>query len=235
MRAIAYRHRLEQLANPVDTEVVRAVLKGIRRQHKVAPARKDPLRRSPLAEVVAEIPTDTLTGLRDRAVLLVGFAGAFRRSELVAIDVEHLDFTTDRGVLVTIPASKTDQEGAGDTVPLHRAADAALCPVRALRAWLDGGGLTAGPMFRRMHRGERLGGRLSSQSVALIVKRRARAAGLDPARLAGHSLRAGYTTTAAALQVEERKIARVTRHKNLAVLRGYIRPETAFEDSEPVL
>jgi hypothetical protein len=90
-------------------------------------------------------------------------------------------------------------------------------------------------VFRRTHRGERLGARLSAQSVALIVKLQARAAGLEPAKLAGHSPRAGYTTTAAAAGVEERKIARVTRHRNLAVLRTYIRPETAFDDSEPVL
>jgi Phage integrase family len=153
----------------------------------------------------------------------------------VAIDVEHLDFTTDRGVLVALPRSKTDQEAAGDTVPIHRGREPALCSVRALRAWLDAAQITRGQVFRRMHRGQHVGDRLTAQSVALIVKRRAGTAGLEPTKRSGHSLRAGYTTTAAARGIEERKIARVTRHKNLAVLRGYIRPETAFEDSEAVL
>ena len=114
-----------------------------------------------------------------------------------------------------------------------------LCPVRALQTWLQAAGIHRGPVFRRMRRGDTLTGeRLSDQSVALIVKRRAADARIrseDIAKLSGHSLRAGYATAAAAAGVEERKIANVTRHKNLPVLRRYIRAATAFDDVGEVL
>ena len=119
-------------------------------------------------------------------------------------------------------------------VPYARARN--RCAVRALQAWLHAAGIHRGPVFRQMRRGDTVTDRrLSDQSVALIVKRRARTAGLPPALLSGHSLRAGYATAAASAGVEERKIANVTRHKNLPVLRGYIRAATAFDDVGEVL
>ena len=119
-------------------------------------------------------------------------------------------------------------------MPYARARD--RCAVRALQAWLQAAAIHRGPVFRQMRRGDTLTDRrLSDQSVALIVKRRAAGAGLPHAPLSGHSLRAGYATAAAAAGVEERKIANVTRHKNLTVLRGYIRPATAFDDVGEVL
>jgi integrase len=120
-------------------------------------------------------------------------------------------------------------------VPYARARND-LCAVRTLRAYLEAAGIHRGPVFRRLRRGDTLTDqRLSDQSVALIVKRRARAAGVPVAELSGHSLRAGYATAAAAAGVEERKIANVTRHKNLPVLRRYIRTATAFDDVGDVL
>ncbi len=162
-----------------------------------------------------------------------------RRSELVALDVEDLAFDLRRGLLVTIRASKTDQEQAGTevAVPYARAGDN-VCAVRGLQAYLEAAAIHRGPVFRRMRRGDTLTAeRLSDQSVALIVKRRATDAGIrreELATLSGHSLRAGYATAAAA-GVEERKIANVTRHKNLPVLRRYIRAATTFDDVGEVL
>ena len=119
-------------------------------------------------------------------------------------------------------------------MPYARAAN--QWAVRALQAWLQAAGIHRGPMFRQMRRGDNLTRRrLSNQAVALIIKRRAKAAGVPPALLSGHSLRAGYATAAAAAGVEERKIANVTRHKNLPVLRCYIRAATAFDDVGEVL
>ena len=203
-----------------------------------APERRAaPLDLGPLEQVLAELDSSTLAGLRDRALLLLGFAAALRRSELVALDIEHLESTTARGLLVTIASSKTDQERAGArvAVPYARAGND-RCAVRALRAWLEAAGIHRGPVFRRMRRGDTVGAeRLTGQSVALIVKRRSKAAGLGPEQLSGHSLRAGYVTAAAAAGVEERKIANVSRHKDLPVLRRYIRAATAFDDVGEVL
>ena len=235
--AIAWVHRGHDQPNPCDSAAVQQVLAGIRRQHGTAPRRRArPLELDPLAQLVEAIDTDTLAGLRDRALLLLGFAGALRRSELVALDVEDLDFDPGRGLLVTVRRSKTDQEQAGARVAVPYARDATRCAVRALRRWLEAAGLHRGPVFRRMQRGARIGrSRLSDQSVALIVKRRARTAGLPPELLSGHSLRAGYATSAARAGIEERKIANVNRHKNLPVLRSYIRAATAFDDVGEIL
>jgi site-specific recombinase XerD len=198
----------------------------------VRPLRKaQPLELEPLARLLEPIDTSTLAGLRDRAMLLLGFAAALRRSELVALDVEDLHFDPSRGLLVTIRRSKADQEQEGAQVAVPYAQEPNRCAVRALRRYLDAAGIHHGPAFRQIRRGDNLTDRrLSDQSVALIIKQRAQAAAVPPALLSGHSLRAGYATAAAAAGVEERKIANVTRHRNLPVLRGYIRAATAFDD-----
>jgi site-specific recombinase XerD len=236
--AIAAAHRAQDHPNPCDSGAVAAVLSGIRRQHGTRAVRTAaPLELDPLARLVDPIDLATLAGRRDRALLLLGFGAALRRSELVALDVQDLEFDAARGLLVTIRRSKTDQDQAGATVavPYARAGND-LCAVRALLAWLQTAGIHRGPVFCQMRRGDTLTDRrLSDQSVALIIKRRAAAAGVQPAKLSGHSLRAGYATAAAAAGVEERKIANVTRHKNLPVLRRYIRAATAFDDVGEVL
>lgn len=175
----------------------------------------------------------TLSGLRDRALILLGFAAALRRSELVALDVEQLQFSP-RGVLVTITRSKTDQDQAGQTVavPYATASD----ELRAVRAWLAAADIHHGAVFRRLRRGDHVSlDRLTAQSVALILKRRAKAAGRAPEQLSGHSLRSGYITAAAAAGVEERKIQNVSRHKDIGVLRSYVRAANAFDDVGDVL
>ena len=236
--AIAAAHRAQDHPNPCDSGAVAAVMSGIRREHGTRALRRAaPLELDPLARLLEPIDTSTLAGRRDRALLLLGFAAALRRSELVALDVEDLEFDAARGLKIMIRKSKRDQDQAGAqvAVPYARARDN-RCAVRAVRAWLQVAGIHRGAVFRRMRRGDTVTkDRLSDQSVALIVKRRAQAAGLPPTLLSGHSLRAGYATAAAAAGVEERKIANVTRHRNLPVLRGYIRAATAFDDVGEVL
>ena len=189
--------------------------------------------------MLAPIDTATLAGQRDRALLLLGFAAALRRSELVALNVEDLEFDTARGLKLTIRKSKTDQQQAGAQVAVPYARETDRCAVRALSQWLQAAKIHRGPVFRRMRRGDTVGQeRLTDQSVALIIKSRARAAHLPAEllpKLCGHSLRAGYATAAAAAEIEERKIANVTRHKNITVLRRYIRAATAFDDVGEVL
>ena len=235
--AIAAAHRAQDHPNPCDSGAVAAVMSGIRREHGTRPLRRAaPLELDPLARLFEPIDTATLAGRRDRALLLLPFAAALRRSELVALDAEDLSFDAACGLKIMIRKSKRDQERGGATVAVPYARAGNRCAVRALQAWLHAAGIHRGPVFRQMRRGDTLTDRrLSDQSVALIVKRRAQAAGLPTALLSGHSLRAGYATAAAAAGVEERRIANVTRHKNLAVLRGYIRAATAFDDVGEIL
>jgi integrase len=158
-----------------------------------------------------------------------------RRSELVGLRCADIE-DHDDGLVVIVRASKTDQEGQGHRVPVAKGRDRFTCPVRALRAWLavacpegcDG----SQPIFRRVDRWGSVGSSaLTGRAVAMIVKRAAEAAGLDPERYAGHSLRAGFATTAAANGATERQIANVTRHRSMDVLRGYIREANLFADS----
>jgi len=171
-----------------------------------------------------------LGGIRDRALLLIGFAGGFRGSELVGLDVEDVEWS-DEGVRLLIRRSKTDQESAGQFVAIARGTTL-FCPVAALAEWLRASGITSGPLFRPVNCYGHLGpGRLGDRNVALIVKRYANAAGLDPAQYAGHSLRAGLVTQAAINGVPERAIMRQTRHQSSAMLGRYIRDANLFRDN----
>jgi integrase len=166
--------------------------------------------------------------LRDRAVLLLGFAGAFRRSELVALDVADIEDVPE-GLLITIRRSKTDQEGQGRKVAIPRGEIA--CPVAALKAWLEAAGITEGAVFRRVFnkRNQRVSAaRLGACNVAAIVKVAARKLGLDPIAFAGHSLRAGFVTSAVKRGANLLKITDVTGHRSLEMLKTYSRDAEAF-------
>jgi integrase len=171
---------------------------------------------------------DTLTGKRDRALLALGFAGAFRRSELVALTVADFVEAPD-GLCITIRRSKTDQEGAGQEIAIPRGYR--VRPVEAIQAWLAASGITEGPLFRPVGKGDRLqDAPLSTFSVAQIVKAHAERAGLDPALFADHSLRAGFLTSAAESGSSVFKMMEVSRHKSVDVLRGYVRHAGLFKE-----
>lgn len=217
--ALAWAHRTAGLPDPTAYEEVRAVTAGIRRELGVAPRKKSPATLDEVRRMVATLP-DTLQGKRDKALLLVGFAGAFRRSELVALDVG--DIRANGDVRITVRRSKTDQEGRGLVKVIPSMRDKSVCPVTALRAWLDAAGLKSGAVFRRFNRWGVTSARLTSQSVALVVKRAAQRAGLDARQFAGHSLRSGFITEAAGAGVESRDIMAQTGHASESVMRGYI-------------
>jgi integrase len=159
---------------------------------------------------------------------LLGFAGAFRRSELVALDVADLQETED-GLRVTIRRSKTDQEGQGATTAIIRGN--AYCPVKALRAWLDTAGTVEGPVFRPVHKGGKVRDqRLSAKSVCQIVKDYAGELGLDAASFGAHSLRAGFLTSAASRGASAFKMWDVSRHKSMDVLQTNVRDADQFRD-----
>jgi integrase len=230
LSAISQAHQAAGHPSPTKDPAVRAVFAGIRRAHGAAQQGKAPVMTADLRRMVAALP-DSLLGTRDRALLLLGFAGAFRRSELVGLDVADVSRTGD-GLVVRLRRSKTDQEGEGRTIGIPYGSRPITCPVRALSSWLEAGGIAAGPLFRPLNRHSQiLPGRLSDRAVARVVQRAALAAGLDPAEFAGHSLRAGLATSAAAAGVSERAIMAQTGHKSLPMVRRYIRAGSLFNDN----
>lgn len=172
----------------------------------------------------------TVAGMRDAALVLIGFGAALRRSELVALDVA--DVTVSReGLKVLVRRSKTDQEAAGIEIAIARGRGAETCPVAAFQAWVADAGITAGPVFRRVRKNGLVGGeRLTDKSVADTVKRLAEAAGLDAARFSGHSLRAGLATSAALAGAGLTSIMKQTRHKSVDVAKTYIRDADLWRD-----
>jgi site-specific recombinase XerD len=226
LAAIAVAHKAAGYESPTSHEVVRSVLAGTRRRLGVARAQKVALGVDDVRSMVAALG-DSAIDVRDRALLLVGFAGALRRSELVALDVADVTFEK-QGVVLALRRSKTNQEGNDERIAIPYGSDCATCPVRALQAWLE---LVAdGPLFRRIDRHSHVGGRLSDHSVALVVKKLANVAGLDAAKVAGHSLRSGFATSAARAGKSEAAIMRQTRHKSVTVARRYIRQGTKWDD-----
>src|SRR2546428_4417356 len=187
--------------------------------HGTAQTGKAPVVVDELRRMVDALPGSTL-GVRDRALLLLGFAGAFRRSELVGLDVDDLRVTA-AGLVATIRRSRTDQEGAGRDVGIPRGANAETCPVRAAQRWLEARTIDGPALFCRIDRhGRQHAGRLGDRAVARIVQRTARAAGLDPGSYAGHSLRSGLATSAAAADVPERGVAQQTGAPGMAGVGG---------------
>ena len=230
LAAISAAHRAAGHDSPTKAEPVRLVRRGVRRTLGTAQRQVRPLTVPELRTMLQGLGTDP-GGCRDRALLLLGFAGALRRSELVGLNVDDITGGAD-GLTLHLRRSKTDQEGAGRTLGIPFGSNPATCPVRAWRAWLEVSGITEGAAFRAVDRHGRLGPtRLSAPAVALVLKRHAARAGLDPGEVAGHSLRAGLATSAAAAGVPERVIAEQTGHKGTAMLRRYIREGSLFREN----
>ncbi len=228
--SIGKAHTSQSMLSPTKSDLVKAVMRGIRRTHgkpqrQVAPAIKEDV-----LEMVKNLAG--IKGVRDKALLLVGFAGAFRRSELVSLTVEDVGFAK-QGLLVNLIRSKTDQEGHGRKVAIPFARGS-VCAVHSLQEWLEASGITTGLIFRGITRHGKISDcGITPQSVALVlvVKERAHAAGLDPGRYSGHSLRAGLVTSAAQAGVSSWKIRQQTGHKTDAMLARYIRDANVFVEN----
>src|SRR5690242_10218437 len=224
--AIAHHHHAAGFDPPTANPAVRAVLRGIRHTHGTAPRVKTPATADLVARMLAVCPA-TLIGQRDRALIALGFAGAFRRSELLALDVADLTEMPD-GLRVLIRRSKTDPEAAGQEIAIPYGTQ--LRPVEALQAWLAAAAISDGPLFRPVGKGGTVGPfPLGADGFVRALKRRAAEAGLDPAGLAGHSLRAGFLTSAAEAGADALKMAEVSRHKSLDTLRRYVRRANLFK------
>nr|WP_320145693.1 site-specific integrase [uncultured Anaeromusa sp.] len=226
--AISEAHKAAGCPSPTLSADVRMTLQGIRKAKGTFQQGKSPVMWSDLAQV-SDVFDPTPLGIRNRALILFGFAGAFRRSELVALDVEDLTFFPE-GVKVFLGKAKNDPDGKGQYKGIsYRRQRPEVCPVRAIKAWLDISGLTSGPLFRSLTKN---GGirqqRLSDKAVARTVKEFAERTGADPQRYAGHSLRRGFATSAALAGARERHIMKQTGHHSDKMVRRYIEESEIF-------
>ena len=229
LASISVAHQVAGFETPTTDARVRAVWSGIRRHQGMAPRKMRAARTKVITAMVAPLG-DGPADARDRTLLLFGFAGALRRSELVALDVEDVS-EDDDGLRLVLRRSKTDQEAEGAIRGLPYGSHPATCPVRAWRRWLTASGITTGPAFRSVDRHGRLGAqRLSDRAVADMIKRRALAAGLDGA-FAGHSLRAGFATEGYAQGTPELAIMRHGRWRSASVMRGYVEEGSIWNDN----
>jgi site-specific recombinase XerD len=230
LAAISQTHQIAGFETPTRSSKVRLVMAGIRRTKGIAQTGKTPVVIADLRRMVDRLPA-TLISIRDRAILLVGFAGAFRRSELVTLDHRDVEFTRE-GLIVTIRRSKTDQEGAGGKIGIPYGSNPATCPVRSLQDWIERSSTKEGPLFRPINRHSQIASRrLSGEAVAEIVKRHAEAVGLNASDIGAHSLRSGLATSSAAAGASERAIMNQTRHRSLTQVRRYIRDGNLFREN----
>lgn len=222
---IGRAHAAYGFADPSKNELVRAVLRGVRREHGTAQRRATPLLLEDLLAVLAGLPED-LRGTRDRALLMLGFAGGLRRSEIVQLDVADMILGPD-GLRVCLRRSKTDQDGAGRKIAVPYGRTSA-CPVTALQSWLLASGIREGPLFRAVICGRPSTRRLSDQAVSLIVKAHMAKLGRASAEYSGHSLRAGFVTSAAQAGVGFLMIQQQTGHRSVTMLNRYLRVSNLF-------
>lgn len=230
LAAIAQVHRLAGYESPSEARPIRELLSGMRRTHGVAAHGKEALLSDDLRAMMRQFG-DSLGDLRDRALLLIGFTGAFRRSELVGIQVEDCQ-PVPEGLVIQLRRGKSDQEGQGRDVPIPFGSRPETCAVSALRAWLERVPFHSGPVFRGINRHGRISERaLTPTAVALLVKKRVRVGGLDPQIYSGHSLRAGFATSAALGGAPEWAIMKQTGHRSRAMLDRYVRLASRFRNN----
>lgn len=228
----------KQINNPTKNITVKRVMSGIRREKGKAPYKKTALTFDMLKTVIDNIDRNTLAGKRNAAILLLGFAGAFRRSEISALtvaDIERLTSSDGRPYLaVTVQHSKTDQCSQGMLKAIVSGKDKRYCPITALDDWLQSAHIVEGAIFRRISKTDKLLGLdpLGDKSIAEIIKAAANAARLDKKLdFSGHSLRSGFVTSAIELGANERQVMNQTGHKSNVVLRGYIQRNEIIKDN----
>lgn len=244
LSAIRFAHAIRGLADPTDHARVIAVWEGIRRTHGAPPEQSAPLMPPELFHVLdacpdhrhwvdtSRPPEPSLAGARDRALLLVGFVGALRRSELAALDVEHVA-AHPNGLVLSVARSKTNQTGEqAEMIVLPRAGNPRRCPVTALTHWLEIANIDHGAVFRAVTKGNRARpGRLNPESINALIRNAVARAGIDPIPYSAHSLRAGFVTYAHLRGASDRAIAHQTRHRSLATLGQYVRIHEVWEDN----
>ena len=244
LSALKFVHQLNNLPDPTANARVVAVWEGIRRTHGAPPEQSAPLMPPELFDVLAACPAvktwktkgrtpeSDLAGARDKALLLVGFVGALRRSELAALRTEDIDEHAN-GFVLKLPRSKTNQHGTqAELVVLPRGGNPDRCPVTALRAWLKLANIESGPLFQGVTKANKPSGRpLNPESINALIQSAIARAGIDPLPYSAHSLRAGFITYAHLRGSSDRAIAHQSRHRSLATIGGYVRINNAWTDN----
>jgi site-specific recombinase XerD len=209
-------------------------LMGIKRRKGVIQKGKKPLLINNLKKiinVIDEQQKEIIKRFRDRSIILIGFSGGFRRSEIVGLDYDDLEFVKE-GLKINIKRSKTDQFGEGSIKGLPYLDNSEYCPVVSIQNWIEISKISSGPLFRRFSKGSNLTEkRLTDQTVALLIKNYLNLAGIDSRNYSGHSLRSGFATTAAEAGVEERSIMAMTGHKSSEMVRRYIKDANLFKNN----
>lgn len=236
LAAIRLMHLGQGLASPHNTLAVLEVMRGLRRVR--ARAGEGAQQKAPAVDAVVKRLVDALDlttrcGLRDRAILLYGYAGALRRSEIVAINLQHIQ-VRDRGHLLSIPFSKGDQEGEGQVIPILAQPDSPYCPVAAIEQWMSAAKIQSGAVFRRFYRGGRLSeNRLGDRAVAELIKEgiyQLKDPSLNYRHFSGHSLRRGFLTSAGKEKADLLKLIAQSRHSRVDTVLGYIDNAEPFDN-----
>ena len=232
--SISMIHKLK--GHYLDTKhpIIIENLMGIKRKKGSIQKGKKPLLINTLKDIINVIDeenVDEIKKFRDKAIILVGFGGGFRRNEIVSIDYEDLEFVKE-GVKITVKKSKTDQFGEGMIKGLPYFDNQIYCPVVNLEKWISLSRINKGPIFRRFNKGSVLtDNRLTDQSVVLLIKEYLKKAGIQSENFAGHSLRSGFATVAAQSGADERSIMTMTGHKTTQMVRRYIREANIFKNN----
>ena len=207
---------------------------GIKRRKGSKQKGKKPLLINNLKKIINVIDAEKneeIKKLRDRSIILIGFSGGFRRSEIVSLDYDDLDFVKE-GLKVSLKRSKTDQFGEGSVKGLPYFENSQYCPVVSLHKWIEISKINSGSLFRRFTKGSKLSeNRLSDQTVALLIKNYLEIAGIESSNYSAHSLRSGFATSAAESGVEERNIMAMTGHKSTEMVRRYIKDANLFKNN----
>lgn len=231
LTAISQAHQVAGHCSPTSSSLVREVVKGLSRQKGIAPIPKSAIGTNELRAMVLNTAPGLL-GNRDRALLLLGFLGAFRRSELIGLNVEDVEQVPEFGLRIILRRSKTDNLGHGRTIGIPYGRHSQTCAVLAYRSWIDTSGIKEGPLFRIVTKtGLLKQERLSERAIARLIKRQIKAIGLDSRKYSGHSLRSGFCTAAASAGVAERVIMKTTGHRSVQMLRRYIHDGTMFSEA----
>lgn len=231
LSAIKWMHETNGHPSPTTHTRIRELIAGIRRTYGAPKHQVEPLTTDQIARMISTLDLDTTIGIRNRALLLIGYASAMRRSELANINRHDLHRSPD-GIRIHLTGSKDDQEHHGRHIGIPHYPNAPLCPVAALDAWLTHADITNGPVFRRVDRHGNIATRpLAPGSIPPILKKMAATAGIPADRIAGHSLRAGHATTAHLNGATDRAIMNQTGHKSADTLNHYIRPHTTFRNN----
>ena len=232
--SIGVIHKLKGFYMDTKHPLIVENMMGIKRRKGIIQKGKKPIlinNLKLLINVIDEENNDEIKKIRDRSIILIGFSGGFRRSEIVALNYDDLEFVQE-GVKITLKKSKTDQFGEGSIKGLPYFDNSQYCPVISLEKWIKISKIVSGPLFRRFTKGSKLSEkRLTDQTIALIIKKYLKLTGIDSKNYSGHSLRSGFATSAAESGAEERSIMAMTGHRSAEMVRRYIKEANLFKNN----